>query len=176
MVGSFRKFYKHLAPNGAKAVKITTGKVSAHQAAEPQTSIHLVINSPETIERILDECRTIAVVGLSSKPTRPSHGVAAYMQRAGYRVIPVNPNETEVLGESSYISLAEISRKIDLVDVFRRSEEASAVVDEAIALGAKAVWLQEGVIDNEAAQRASDAGLLVVMDRCWLKEHMRRKK
>jgi predicted CoA-binding protein len=133
------------------------------------------INDTETIERILKECRIIAVVGLSSKPTRPSHGVAAFMQRAGYRIIPVNPNEIEVLGEKAYASLAEVPEKIDLVDVFRRSEEAGAVVDEAIAIGAKAVWLQEGVIDHEAAQRALDAGLMVVMDRCWLKEHARRR-
>lgn len=133
------------------------------------------INSSETIERILDDCRTIAVVGLSSKSTRPSHGVAGYIQRAGYRIIPVNPNETEVLGERAYASLKDIPEEIDLVDVFRRSEEAGAVVDEAIAIGAKAIWLQEGVIDDEAAQRALNAGLLVVMDRCWLKEHVRRK-
>jgi uncharacterized protein len=136
----------------------------------------LEINSPETIAGVLDECRTIAVVGLSSKPTRPSHSVAGYMQRAGYRIIPVNPNEIEVLGENAYRSLAEVPQKIDLVDVFRRSEEAGKVVDEAIAIGAKAVWLQEGVIDYDAAQRALDVGLLVVMDRCWLKEHMRSKK
>jgi len=140
------------------------------------SELTLEINSPEAIARILDECRTIAVVGLSSKPTRPSHGVAGYMQRAGYRIIPVNPNEVEVLGEVAYASLSEVSRKIDLVDVFRRSEEAGTAVDEAIAVGAKAVWLQEGVIDYAAAQRAVDAGLLVVMDRCWLKEHARRQK
>jgi predicted CoA-binding protein len=97
------------------------------------------------------------------------------MQRAGYRVIPVNPNETEVLGERSYSSLADVPDKIDLVDVFRRPEEAGAAVDQAIAVGAKAVWLQEGVIDHQAAQRAVDAGLLVVMNRCWLKDHVRRK-
>ena len=136
----------------------------------------LEINDSETIKRILDECRTIAVVGLSSKLTRPSHGVAGYMRRAGYRIIPVNPNEVEVLGEVAYASLSEVTRKIDLVDVFRRSEEAGAVVDQAIAVGAKAVWLQEGVIDHAAAQRAVDAGLLVVMDRCWLKEHARAKR
>jgi predicted CoA-binding protein len=132
-------------------------------------------NSSETIKRILDDCRTIAVVGLSSKSTRPSHGVAGYMQRAGYRIIPVNPNETEVLGEKAYASLKDVPERIDLVDVFRRSDEAGAVVDDAIAIGAKAVWLQEGVVDNEAAQRALNAQLLVVMDRCWLKEHVRRK-
>ena len=133
------------------------------------------INSAETIKRILDECRTIAVVGLSSKSTRPSHGVAAYMQRAGYRVTPVNPNESEVLGEKAYAALVEVPEKIDLVDVFRRSEEAGAAVDEAIAIGATAVWLQEGVIDDAAAQRALNAGLMVVMDRCWLKEYARRR-
>ena len=129
------------------------------------------INEPETIKRILDECRTIAVVGLSSDAWRPSHGVAAYMQRAGHRVIPVNPNETEVLGEKAYSSLFDVPLKVDLVDVFRRPEEAGTAVDQAIAVGVKAVWMQEGVIDNEAAQRAVDAGLMVVMDRCWLKEH-----
>lgn len=98
------------------------------------------------------------------------------MQRAGYRIIPVNPNEREVLGEKAYASLAEVPERIDLVDVFRRSEEAGAAVDEAIAIGAKAVWLQEGVIDNDAAQRALHAGLLVVMDRCWLKEHAKAAK
>lgn len=131
------------------------------------------LNSKETIRRILDECRTIAVVGLSSDPSRPSHGVSLYMRRQGYRVIAVNPNETEVFGEKSYPELAAVPEKIDLVDVFRRSDEAGKAVDEAIALGAKAVWLQEGVIDRSAAQRALDAGLLVVMDRCWLKEHLR---
>ena len=135
----------------------------------------LDMNSPETIARILDECHTIAVVGLSSSPSRPSHGVAAYMQRAGYGVIPVNPNETEVLGARAFAALADVPEKIDLVDIFRRSEEAGTAVDQAIAVGAKAVWLQEGVIDYEAAQRATDAGLLVVMDRCLLKEHVRRK-
>ena len=133
------------------------------------------INSWETIRKILDECRTIAVVGLSSSSGRASHGVARCMQREGYRVIPVNPNETEVLGEKAYPSLAEVPDKVDLVDIFRRSDEAGHAVDEAIAIGAKAVWLQEGVIDNAAAQRALDAGLMVVMDRCWLKDHMRNR-
>ena len=133
----------------------------------------MAINSHETIQRILDECRTIAVVGLSSDPSRPSHGVSSYMRRSGYKVIPVNPNETAVFGEKSYPDLAAVPEKIDLVDVFRRSDEAGKAVDEAIAVGAKAVWLQEGVIDRYAAQRALDAGLLVVMDRCWLKEHIR---
>lgn len=131
------------------------------------------INSAETIGRILDECKTIAVVGLSSNPLRPSYGVSQYMQRRGYRIIPVNPNEQEVLGEKSYAKLADVPGQIDLVDIFRRSEEAGAVVDEAITIGAKAVWLQEGVIDPAAARRAEVAGLLVVMDRCILKDHAR---
>jgi predicted CoA-binding protein len=134
------------------------------------------INSQESIRSILNECRTIAVVGLSSDPSRASNGVAGYMRRQGYKVIPVNPNETDVFGEKAYPDLAAVPEKIDLVDVFRRSDEAGKAVDEAIGVGAKAVWLQEGVIDREAAQRALDAGLLVVMDRCWLKEHIRNNR
>lgn len=134
------------------------------------------INDEETIKRILDECKTIAVVGLSSNPFRPSNDVAGYMKRQGYKIIPVNPNETEVHGEKAYPSLFEVPEKIDLVDVFRRSSEAGKAIDEAIAIGAKAVWLQEGVIDEAAAQRAIEAGLLVVMDRCWLKDHLRFKR
>lgn len=133
------------------------------------------INDPQAIRRILEECRTIAVVGLSSNPWRASNSVASYMKRQGYSVIPVNPNEQEVLGERAYPSLADVPVPFDLVDIFRRSEEAGATVDEAIRLGAKAVWLQEGVIDQSAAQRALDAGLLVVMNRCWLKDHMSGK-
>jgi uncharacterized protein len=131
------------------------------------------INSSQAIKQILDECKTIAVVGLSSNTWRASNSVSAYMQSKGYRVIPVNPNETEVLDERAYASLADVPEKFDLVNVFRRSEEAGAVVREAISLGAKAVWLQEGVIDRQAAKDAADAGLLVVMDRCILKEHAR---
>ena len=133
------------------------------------------INSREAINQILAECRTIAVVGLSSNPGRASNGVAGYMRRQGYTVIPVNPNESEVLGEKSYATLADVPVKVDLVDIFRRSDAAGQIVDEAIQIGAKAVWLQEGVIDRAAAERARDAGLLVVMDRCWFKEHVRNK-
>src|SRR5262249_31225070 len=132
------------------------------------------INNPEGINRILDECKTIAVVGLSSNPIRPSYRVARYMQQRGYRIIPINPNDCEVLGGRGYASLADAPEKLDLVDIFRRSEEAGAHVDEAIRLGARAVWLQEDVINEDAAARATEAGLLVVMDRCILKEHMRR--
>ena len=131
------------------------------------------INSEDTIKRIIAECQTIAVIGLSSDSWRPSNSVARYMRRNGYRVIAVNPNETEVFGDRAYAHLSQVGEKVDLVDVFRRSDEAGKAVDDAIAAGAKAVWLQEGVIDYAAAQRALDAGLMVVMDRCWLKEHLR---
>lgn len=131
------------------------------------------INSAETVGKILSECRTIAVVGLSSDPSRPSHGVAGYMRRNGYTVIAVNPNESSVFGQPAYPNLADVPVKVDLVDVFRRPDQAGYAVDDAIAIGAKAVWLQEGVIDNAAAERALNAGLMVVMDRCWLKEHLR---
>lgn len=134
------------------------------------------INDPKVIETILNECRTIAVVGLSSNPMRPSYDVAGYLQRNGYRIIPVNPNETEVLGERAYASLADVPEKFDLVDIFRRSEEVGQYVDEAISLGAKAVWMQDGVIDEAAAQRALEAGLMVVMDDCILRQHVRRRR
>ena len=133
----------------------------------------VALNSEETIQRIFTECQTIAVIGLSSDPWRPSNSVAGYMRRNGYKVIAVNPNESEVFGEQAYEHLSQVPEKVDLVDVFRRSDEAGKAVDDAIAAGAKAVWLQEGVIDRAAAQRALDAGLMVVMDRCWLKEHLR---
>ena len=131
------------------------------------------MNEPEIIKQILDECKTIAVVGPSSNSFRPSNGVANFMLKKGYKVIPVNPNETEVFGIKAVAHLSDITEKVDLVDIFRRSAEAGSVVDEAIEIGAKAVWLQEGVIDNAAAKRAEDAGLLVVMDRCWLKDFMK---
>jgi predicted CoA-binding protein len=136
----------------------------------------LEINSDEAIKKIMEDCKTIAVVGLSSDPGRPSYGVASYMRRQGYQVIPVNPNEREVFGEKSYAVLSDVPEKVDLVDIFRRSSEAGTAVDEAIAIGATGVWLQEGVIDLSAAERAAAAGLLVVMDRCWLKEHLRAER
>jgi predicted CoA-binding protein len=136
----------------------------------------LEINDPKAIESILDEMNTIAVVGLSSDTSRASNGVSRYMQSHGYRIIPINPNETSVLGEKAYSRLEDVPEKIDLVDIFRRSDEAGEHVDEAIRLGARGVWLQEGVIDEAAALRALDAGLAVVMDRCILKEHMKRTR
>jgi len=130
----------------------------------------------DEIERILTHCHTIAVVGLSSKRFRASFGVSDYMQLAGYRIIPVNPAETEVLGEKSYPTLEAVPEKIDLVNIFRRSEHVAPLVESAIRLGAKAVWMQEGVEDPVAAARARAAGLDVVMDRCLLKEHARLKR
>lgn len=122
---------------------------------------------------ILKTCKTIAVVGLSSNKFRPSYEVAAYMQKAGYRIIPINPNETEVLGEKAYPILDGIHEVVDLVNIFRRSEAVPEAVDAAIKIGAKAVWMQLGVMHEEAAQKARDAGLLVVQDRCLLIEHRR---
>lgn len=127
----------------------------------------------ETIRDLLGKARVIAVVGLSGNRRRPSYNVSEYMQRAGYRIIPVNPNETEVLGERCYRSLSDVPEPVDIVDIFRRPEHVPAIVEEAIRAGARAVWMQEGVIHEEAAARAREAGLTVVMDRCILKEHRR---
>jgi predicted CoA-binding protein len=130
--------------------------------------------SIDPITRLFKSARTIAVVGLSSKPHRPSWGVASYLQSAGYRIIPVNPNETEVLGEKAYARLEDIPAPVDVVDIFRRSEFVPPIVESAIRIGARAVWMQEGVIHPEAAEQARRAGLLVVMDACMLKEHVKR--
>jgi predicted CoA-binding protein len=129
-------------------------------------------NDAEIVE-MLRESKTIAVIGLSSKRLRPSHGVARYMQEQGYRIIPVNPSETEVLGEKAYGSLADVPVKAEMVDVFRTSDAVPGIVDEAIAFGARYLWLQEGVVHEEAAAKARAAGIKVVMDRCILKEHQR---
>ena len=125
------------------------------------------------ISKILRDARTIAVVGLSGKRFRPSYGVAEYMQRSGYRIIPVNPREQQVLGETSYPDLESVPGAIDIVDIFRRSEFVPEIVEAAIRKGAKAIWMQEGVVHEEAARRAMEAGLEVVMDRCILKDHRR---
>lgn len=126
-----------------------------------------------SIGEILNSARTIAVIGLSGKRYRPSYGVAEYMQRAGYRIIPVNPNETEVLGEKCYPDLDSVPEPVDIVDIFRRSECVPEIVEAAIRKGAKAVWMQESVVHEGAARRAKEAGLEVVMDRCILKDHRR---
>ena len=125
------------------------------------------------IANVLHSTRTIAVVGLSSKRYRPSYGVAEYLQRSGFRIIPVNPMETEVLGERAYPDLDSVPVPVDLVDIFRRSEFVPEIVDAAIRKGAKGIWMQEGVIHEAAARKAEEAGLFVVMDRCILKDHQR---
>lgn len=132
----------------------------------------------DPIYDLLSRAKTIAVVGLSESPMRASHGVAAYMQSVGYKIIPVNPQIAEALGETAYPSLLEIpphvAQKVDLVDVFRRPEYVDEIVDQAIQLKIPAIWLQEGVVNERAAEKARKAGMFVVMDRCILKEHRAR--
>lgn len=130
----------------------------------------------DPITNILKMCKTIAVVGLSSNPMRPSHEVTEYMQGAGYRIIPVNPNETEVLGEKSYVRLEDVPEKIDIVNVFRRAEEVPAVAESAIRVGAKVLWMQLGIESEAAAEKARAAGLTVVEDACILVEHRKRTR
>ena len=125
---------------------------------------------------ILNDYRIIAMIGLSPDPNRPSHRVAKYLINHGYKVIPVNPDAQEILGARSFSNMSSIPEPIEIVDIFRRSEEVMPIVDEAIKIGAKVVWMQEGVINEEAASKARDAGILVVMDRCMLKEHKRLNK
>ena len=129
--------------------------------------------SDAQIAALLRSAHTIAVVGLSSRRYRASYGVSEFLQSAGYRIIPVNPNEATVLGEKARASLDEVREKVDIVDVFRRPEFVPEIVDAAIRIGARAVWMQEGVVHEEAAARARQAGLIVVMDRCILKDHQR---
>lgn len=128
----------------------------------------------DQIGEVLKSARNIAVVGLSDSPLRPSHGVAAYMQSQGYRILPVNPTITDALGEPSYGSLLDVKEKIDVVNIFRRAEFVPAVVDQAIQLKVPVIWMQEGVIHEQAAEKARRAGIFVVMDRCILKEHRAR--
>jgi len=136
------------------------------------------LKQSDPIYELLSRVKTIAVVGLSESPMRPSHGVSVYMQAAGYKIIPVNPQIAEALGEKSYPSLLEmpleVAEKIDLVDVFRRPEYVDEIVEQAIQLKIPAIWLQEGVINQRAAEKARSAGILVVMDRCVFKEHRAR--
>lgn len=123
------------------------------------------------ISELLKTARTIAVVGLSGKPWRASYGVAQYMQRAGYRIIPVNPNLTSVLGEKAYPNLRAIPEPVDVVDIFRKPEAVPEIVEDAIAIGARVVWMQDGIVHNDAAARARQAGLAVVMNKCMMREH-----
>ena len=118
------------------------------------------------IDKILETCKTVAVVGLSPRPERDSNGVAAYLQEMGYRIIPVNPSATEILGERCYPDLPSIPEPVDVVDIFRRPDEVPAIVADAIGIGARAIWMQKGVVSEEASSMAKDAGLMVVMDEC----------
>ena len=127
-------------------------------------------------EKIIKEARSIAVVGLSNKLGRPSLTVASYLRGQGYRIIPVNPTLNDVYGEKCYTDLGSIPEKVDVVDIFRKPEDALPVVEEAIRIGAKAIWMQEGIVNEAAARKAEEAGLLVVMDKCMLKEHARLKR
>ena len=133
------------------------------------------MTSSDVVAQILRGSRTIAVVGLSSNPMRPSYGVAEYLKTAGYRIIPVNPNETEVLGEKAYARLEDIPEQVDVVDVFRRAEEVPAVAESAIRIGARVLWMQLGIENAAAAEKARAAGLVVVEDACLLVEHKRRR-
>jgi len=125
------------------------------------------------LARLLRETKTIAVVGLSSNPMRPSFGVSRFLQRQGYRIIPVNPNETEVLGERAYPSVKDVPEQVDIINIFRRPARVPEVIDDALAKGARCIWMQEGVVNHEAARKAEEAGMSVVMDRCILKEMAR---
>lgn len=124
-------------------------------------------------DKILKEFRNVAVVGLSANPGRPSNQIASYLAEHGYNIIPVNPNAQEILGRKSYPDLISVPEKVEVVQIFRRPEDVMPVIDEAIEIGARAVWMQEGIVNEEAAARARDAGLLVVMDKCMLREHRR---
>ena len=134
----------------------------------------MISSQPDPIKELLKRSKTIAVVGLSDSPLRPSHGVSAYMQSQGYRIIPVNPQIREALGEVAYASLLDVPEKIDIVNIFRRPEFVSEVVDQAIQLRVPVIWMQEEVVHEQAAEKASKHGIFVVMDRCILQEHRAR--
>ena len=158
------------ARTGAEFVaELGTPITMAHrgQAVEPTDA--------ERITELLKTAKTIAVVGLTDSPMRPSYGVAHYMRSWGYRIIPVNPNIAQWQGEKAYASLLDIPQKVDIVNVFRRPDAVPGVVDQAIQIKAPAIWMQEGVVNEEAAEKARQAGMFVVMDRCILKEHRKRK-
>src|ERR1700733_7352283 len=142
----------------------------------PRAMNPATVGSDDELKKVLRDARTIAVVGLSSSKFRPSYGVSQYMQSAGYRIIPVNPNEREALGEKAYARLEDVPEKIDIVDIFRRSEFVAEIVDAAIRIGARAIWMQEGVEDEESAEKARQAGLFVIMDNCIAKELWKRRK
>lgn len=144
------------------------------ESSNTQPNGNSVLVAGDPITQILKTSKTIAVVGLSSRRFRPSYGVSEYMKSAGYRIIPVNPEEKEVLGEKSYARLEDVPERVDIVNVFRRPEFVPEIVESAIRIGARAVWMQEGVSHPEAAERARAAGLFAIVDACILKEHIKR--
>jgi uncharacterized protein len=148
----------------------------AMRVTVPEGANFFTYPSADVILELLKKYKTIAVVGLSSNPMRPSFGVTEYMQGEGYRIIPVNPNEKEVLGEKSYARLEDVPEKIDIVNIFRRAEDVPPVVESAIRVGAKVVWMQQGIENEEAAEKARAAGLVVIEDACILVEHRRRAR
>jgi len=136
----------------------------------------LTTTEADRITEVLESARTIAVVGLTDAPMRPSYGVSHYMQSKGYRIIPVNPNIKKWMGEKAYASLLDVPEKIDIVNVFRRTDAVPEVVEQAIQIKAPVIWMQEGVVHHKAAEKARQAGIFVVMDRCILKEHIQRQR
>ena len=156
---------------------IATGRGRFWRRGKPRL-YEKAMKQSDPIFELLSRAKTIAVVGLSDSPMRPSHGVSAYMQAAGYKIIPVNPHIAEALGEKAYPSLRamplEVRERVDLVDVFRRPEYVEEIVEQAIQLRIPAIWMQEGVVNEQAAEKARKAGMCVVMDRCVLKEHRAR--
>jgi uncharacterized protein len=148
------------------------GKLQSHGRIQ---ELDVPANEVEHITKLLKSARVIAVVGLTNTPIRPSYGVSHYMQSQGYRIIPVNPNITEWAGEKAYPSLLEVPEKIDIVNVFRRSDAVPEVVEHAIQVKAPAIWMQEGVVHHQAAEKARQAGIFIVMDKCILKEHIKRQ-
>ena len=158
-----------IRPIRGNGVSDLPGGTEGRDAQKPSAG-----GASDPIVELLKTSRTIAVVGLSSRKFRPSYGVSQYMQSAGYRIIPVNPSEAEVLGEKSYARLEDVPGKVDIVDIFRRPEFVPEIVESAIRIAARAIWMQEGVIHDAAAERARRAGLFVIMDACILKEHAKR--
>jgi len=163
---------------GHSSAPLRAGSVAQRKIQTAALTGGILASLPKSdpISELLARARTIAVVGLSSNPLRPSHGVSAYMQSHGYRIIPVNPQIEECLGEKAYASLLEVRGKIDIVNIFRRPEFVEEIVDQAIPLKVPAIWMQEEVIHERAAEKARQAGILVVMDRCILKEHRARMR
>jgi predicted CoA-binding protein len=170
-------FTAKLAPFGVSRIAIMTGALGPSgigMAAPLQYCLMASLPQSDPIFDLLKRAQTIAVVGLSNSPLRPSHGVSAYMQTHGYRIIPVNPNIQDALGEKAYASLLEVPASIDIVNVFRRSEYVEEIVDQAIQRNVPVIWMQEEVINQKAAEKARRAGIFVIMDRCILREHKAR--